>query len=154
MDQREAYAAGGFWGDSGGFANTFLLIPAFVDPATRAPYSRKAGPVCITDYGIVQQPGGTGICIALFDTDAVPANGRDMFSATPGDANPKRIIPVTGGNGYIVSLPAPWHRFDTGFVAVVSTSYTTITYGSATTFFSVRYTQVKIGGYAAPTIGL
>lgn len=145
MDQREAYAAGGFWGDSGGYANTFLLVPAFVDPATNSPYTTnpaKAGPVVITDYGIVQQPGGTGVCVMLFDATAVPANNRALFT----NPKPKRIIPLTGGNIFFESLCAPWEAFLSGFVAVVSTSYTSVVYASATTFFSVRYAQLFIGG--------
>lgn len=147
MDERETYAAGGFWGDSGGFTNTFLLVPAFVDPTTRAPY-QTAAPVCITDYGIVQCSGGTAICIAIFDAAALPANGRDMFSAVPGDPQPKRIFPISSTGGVLASLSAPWQRFDTGFVAIASTSYTTLTYASDTVFFSVRYAQARIGGFA------
>lgn len=152
MDQGEAYAAGGFWTDSGGFVNELLVIPKFTDHATNKPYSAKAGPVVVLDYGIIQQPGGTGICVALFESTALPVNGSAMF---PGGAgNPKRIFPLTGGTGVILSLSAPWHRYDTGLAIVVSTSYATVTRASAATFIAVRTAQAYIGGPPLPAGGV
>lgn len=154
MDQGEAYAAGGFWADSGGYANTLLIVPKFTDPNTNKPYVAKAGPLVVTDYGIVQQPGGTGICVACFEATALPDNGRAMFSSVPGDPNPKRIFSIAGGGGFNLNLSVPWHRYDTGLAIIVSTSYTTITYASATSFLSVRVAQAYIGGGPkAPTTG-
>ena len=152
MDQREKDSAGGFWADSGGYVNSLLLIPAFTGPLNK-PYT-TAGPVVVLDYDIVQKPTGTGICVALFETTALPANGRAMFSGTPGDPNPKRIYPISGGGSIVLSLSAPWQRFDVGLGIVVSTSYDTVTYASAATFIAVRYAQAYVGGTPkAPTTG-
>lgn len=147
MDQREKDSAGGFWGASDGYKNNYVLIPDFVDPAVNKPYSAemppKAGPVVITEYAITQQPGGTAICILVFDATTVPADGRAVFGVSPA---PKRIIPLTGGNQFFQSLNAPWERFDTGFVAIASKDYVTIQYASEKVFFAVRYCQNFIGG--------
>jgi len=154
MDQREAYSAGGFWADSGGYVNQLLVVPAFTDPATNKPYDAKTGPLVVLEYDIVQKPTGTGICVALFEATAIPANGRAMFSGSPGDPNPKRIYPISGGGSIVLSLSAPWQRFDTGLAIVVSTNYDTITYASQATFIAVRYAQAYVGGGPkAPTTG-
>jgi hypothetical protein len=149
VDEASAFAGDSFWADNDGFGNSLVISSAkFTDPTTNAPFSDKLAPLIITDYGFVQEPGGTGICVAIFDVTVAPVDGSDMFPVDPALPRPKRIIPLTGGNAYLASLNAPWQKFFNGFVAIASTSYSKVTYASASSFLSVRYWQAYIGGMA------
>ena len=148
MDEASAFAGDSFWADNGGFGNVLSIVPRFTDPHTNAPYVGKLASLIITDYGFMQDPGGTGICVALYDVAVAPVDGSDMFPVNLTLPRPKRIIALAGGGAYSGSLSAPWHKYFNGFVAIASSSYTTVAYASASSFLSVRYFQNYIGGLA------
>lgn len=152
MDIGEAYAGGSYWGsswnattNSGGYAATFLLIPQLVDPYTGKPLD-KAGPVVVTDYEITQNSTGNGIVLVFFDAATVPAAGRALFTNSDAVPQPKFLAPIAPGVRVSLPLAAPWHAYDNGLAVVCSTSYSTLTYATANTFFAVRYAQYKDGG--------
>ena len=102
-------------------------------------------PVVVTAYHIVQAPGGTGLVLVFFDATALPADNRDWFTATPGDAQPVFSVPLQAGQSFHLALPAPWHRYSNGLAALISTSFTKLIRASASTFFAVKYAPDHVG---------
>ncbi len=149
MDIQGAYAGDTFEGNSDGYSNQLLLIPAFTAPGGNRGFQSPCtapAPVIATQYRISQLPTGNAIVIAAFDVVAAPAVGGGLFA---GAAKPKFVVPITAGGLFWPAMNVPWDRYENGLCLLALTSWTTITLAAACVFFSVRYAQRDIGGQYA-----